>query len=97
MSDKIFIGRYDVKPRTGVNGDWEDESISFGPKDFELLERYKNAKGWINIKVQTSKNTGKKYLEVSQFVPTRPSGLENTPQLPPTPDEAAMPWDDSNF
>ena len=31
------------------------------------------------------------------YVPTRASGLENTQQLPPTPDEAAMPWDDSNF
>jgi len=84
MSEKIFIGSYKVKPRSGENGEWEQESIAFGPKDFELLEQYKNAKGWINILVQTSRNTGKKYLEVDQFVPTRPSGLENTPepQLP---------------
>lgn len=89
MSDKIFISRYDVKQRTGTYGDWEEESISFGPKDFELLERYKNAKGWIKLIIQTSKSTGKKYLEIDQYVPTRPSGLENTPepQMPVVPED----------
>jgi len=91
MSDKIFIGRIDVKPMTGANGAWEKTTISFGPQDFEKLDARKNDKGWVNLILQTSQSTGKKYLEVDQFVPTRASGLENTPapnmDLPPVPDD----------
>ena len=96
MSDKIFIGRVDSKMMPSNSGEWEKTTISLGPQDFEKLQQYRNAKGWVNLLLKESAQ-GKKYIELDQYVPTRPSGLENTQQLPPTPDEAAMPWDDSNF
>ena len=83
MSDKIFIGRVDVKQMNGVNGSFEKISISLGPQDFEKLQSLRNGKGWVNLLFKESGSTGKKYLEVDQYVPTRPSGLENTLTPPP--------------
>ena len=89
MSDKIFIGRVDAKTMNSNNGPWEKITISFGPQDFEKLNQYKNASGWVNLLFKESAQ-GKKYIELDTYVPTRPSGLENTQpddNLPLTPDD----------
>jgi len=98
MSEKIFVGFakiVTVNKRDG--GTFEKTQISFNKENLQTLMDNLNPKGWVNTLYKIGAS-GKPYLELDQFVPTRPSGLENTQQLPPTPsDDAALPWDDSNF
>lgn len=98
--DKIFIGKVKTEQKTGRNGDWEETRISFGPKDFELLEQHKN-KGWVNLLLRRSQ-AGKDYMEVDTWVPVkgedyqRPSGNGQLPEvqygdsMPPVPQPPPM-------
>lgn len=62
QSEKVFIGRTTViKTQYG-----EITKISFGPQDYEKLEQYKNASGWINLEVK-EKRGGERYCEVSLY------------------------------
>ena len=89
MSDKIFVGFakiVTVNKRDG--GTFEKTQISFNKENLQTLMDNLNAKGWVNTLYKIG-SSGKPYLELDQFVPTRPSGLENTPepQLPPVPED----------
>ena len=89
MSDKIFVGfvkEITINKKSG--GTFEKIQISFNKENLQTLTDNLNAKGWVNTLFKKSAS-GNYYIELDQFVPTRPSGLENThvPQLPPAPDD----------
>jgi hypothetical protein len=55
MSDKIYIGKVEVK-ETQFG---EIIKIGFSPEDREKMKQYANGTGWINISILNSKKGGK--------------------------------------
>lgn len=55
MSEKIFIGKVEVK----LTQFGEIIKIGFSPKDREKMNQYFNGMGWINISILNKKQGGK--------------------------------------
>lgn len=67
MSDKILVGRVEVK-QTKFGG---LTKLSFGPNDIsKLQEQAQSNKGWVNLILKESKS-GNLYLEVDTWKPTK--------------------------
>jgi len=48
MADKIYLAS--IKERLFPDGG-SCLNVSFGPKDFEILQANRNEKGWVNLKI----------------------------------------------
>jgi hypothetical protein len=64
MADKVYLG----KTRVVTTSFGELTKLSFGPQDFEKMESYKNAEGWLNMEIKTSREGGL-YLEIDTWKP----------------------------
>jgi hypothetical protein len=61
MADKIFIGRC----KAGKFPDQVD--IGFTQKDIDALQANLNDKGWVNARVNKSRDKGTPYMEIVQI------------------------------
>jgi hypothetical protein len=61
---KVYLGKTETK-ETEYG---KLHKVSFGPKDFEKLNQYKNDSGWVNCLIKESKE-GSLYLEIDTFKP----------------------------
>jgi len=76
MSDKVYVGRTEEKETTFGT----ITKLSFGPQDFEKLEQYKNASGWVNMEIKTSKDGGL-YVEIDTWKPTPKTAANQSSQV----------------
>jgi len=81
MSDKIFIGKVEVK-ETQFG---EIIKIGFSPEDREKMKKYVNSMGWINISILNKKQGGK-YAVVDVYnapKPVAPAPVQEDDDLDP--------------
>ena len=58
MADKKFVGKT-------KEGKYPDQvEIGFQQKDLDLLQQSINEKGWVNIRVNKGRESGKYYTEI---------------------------------
>jgi len=96
--NKEFVGFVKVKEMNGPNGAWQYTQISFKDEDLQKLAQFKNAAGYVNLKLNRSQK-GSEYLEIDTY------GLNNNPspqqqpaapafEPPPMPDNFNAPIQD---
>tara|TARA_R110002096_G_scaffold306639_1_gene501268 strand:- start:871 stop:1119 length:249 start_codon:yes stop_codon:yes gene_type:complete len=62
--EKIYLGKSESK-ETEYG---KMHKVSFGPQDFEKMEKFKNQKGWLNCNIKESRE-GNLYLEIDTWKP----------------------------